>query len=423
MIQLDPNLSRPSIDGAATPKANDPSDLGFALPQPARVSRGRMLLLGAAAIVVLAAAFAIGFLPMYRQRQALQASVKSGAPVTLRVEVVKPAQTSSERAFGLPGSVQALEETIVYPRASGYLRKWHGDLGDKVTEGDLLAEIDTPEIDQQIAQARAELAQAEAGLAQAKANSGFSKQSLERYEKLAPAGVASQEELEKTRAQADVSIANVSVASANVEAQRANIQRFAQLKSFARVLAPFSGTITARTVERGALVTAGSSSPLFKISATDPVRVFVQVPQDVASSVHVGETAQVSVREFPGRTFEGQIARSAGSLDATTRTMTTEVRVPNPKGELLSGMYAEVALKLPASHRVFEVPATALLNDAKGLRVAVVGADACIRLVPVVIERDTGSTIEIASGLDGSERVVKLASAQLTDGTPVDVAH
>jgi RND family efflux transporter MFP subunit len=420
MIQLE-SRRESSPTAADADRASGQHDLGFALPEPARISRGRAIALGTGLVAILGLAFASGFVPLHREREALSAATKAAGP--LRVDVVTPSQTSSERAIGLPGSVQALEETIVYPRASGYLRKWHVDLGDKVAEGDLLAEIDTPEIDQQIAQARAELARSEASLVQAKANAGFSKQNLDRYEKLAPSGITSQEELEKTRAQSDVSSADVSVANANVEAQRANLQRLAQLKSFARVLAPFAGTVAARMVERGALVSAGNASPLFKISATDPVRVFVQVPQDIAGSVKVGANAQVTVREFPGRTFDGQIARSAGSLDSSTRTMTTEVRVPNPKGELLSGMYAEVSLKLPTSHRVFELPATALLNDAKGLRVAVVGQDSHVRLVPVVLERDTGATIEIASGIDGSEKIVKLASGQLTDGAVVEVAH
>src|SRR5262249_4746423 len=153
---------------------------------------------------------------------------------------------------------------------------------DKVAEGDVLAEIDTLELDQQLAQARAQLAQADASLVQAKANADFSKHDFERFQKLVPGGVASQADLDKSKSQADVDVANVTVAAANVEAQRANVQRLGQLKSFARVAAPFAGTVTGRTVERGALVTAGTASPLFKISATDPVRVFVQVPQDLA---------------------------------------------------------------------------------------------------------------------------------------------
>jgi RND family efflux transporter MFP subunit len=187
-------------------------------------------------------------------------------------------------------------------------------------------------------------------------------------------------------------------------------------------VAPFAGTVTARSVERGALVSAGNGTPLFKVAALDPVRVFIQAPQDVAPSIRAGAAAKVTVREFPGRIFEGKVARAAGALDPTTRTMTTEVRVPNPKGELLPGVYAQVALALPVPHKTYEIPATALMNDAAGLRVAIVDVTGAIRLVPVTIERDTGATFLIASGLDGTERVVKLAGPELTDGRKVDVA-
>jgi RND family efflux transporter MFP subunit len=398
-------------------------DLGFALPGPAKVSRARAIAFGLVAVGILGAIFLASYLPVHRSQRALAAAAVGQDKKVFRVETTVPARSSSNRSLSLPGTIRALEETIVYPRASGYIRKWHVDLGDKVKEGDLLAEIDTPEVDQQLAQARAQLAQAEAGLALAKANAGFSQQNFQRYEKLAPKGIASQEEFEKTRAQADVDTANVTVANANVEAQRANLQRLAQMKSFARVTAPFGGTIVERNIDRGALVTAGNASPLFRISAVDPARVFVQVPQDVAPSVTPGTQATVHVREFAGRAFAGELARSAGALDSTTRTMTIEVRVPNPKGELLAGMYAEVALALPTPHNVFVIPATALFNDAQGVRVAVVDAESRIHLRPVVIERDTGATLEIASGLDGSEKIVKLAHVELIDGMQVEVAR
>jgi membrane fusion protein (multidrug efflux system) len=214
----------------------------------------------------------------------------------------------------------------------------------------------------------------------------------------------------------------VKVAQANVAAQEANIRRLGQLKGFARVLAPFAGRVTARTVEVGALVTAGNASPLFKIATTDPARVFVQIPQDVAPSVHASLVAKVSVREFPNRAFDGTVTRASGELDATSRTMMTEIRVPNADGALLPGMYAQISLDLPYPHSVFEVPATAVMNDAKGMRVAIVTPGDVIQLVPIVVERDTGAAFEVSSGLSGSDRVVKLASTALFDGRLVSVA-
>ena len=369
--------------------------------------------------VVLAAAFLFGYLPRHHAKVELAAGVRAEAESVPRVEVVLPKVTSSDRAIVLSGSVRPLEETVLYPRANGYVAKWLVDIGDRVKEGQTLAEIETPELDQELAQARAQLAQASAGVAQADANREFSQANLQRFKQLVPAGVASQQDLDKTQAQSQVDSASVKVAQSAVQVQTANIRRLTQLKSFAHVLAPFAGTVTARNIERGSLVSSGNATPLFKVAILDPVRVFVQVPQDAAAGVRNELTAKVSTREYPGRVFEGKVARSSGALDQNTRTMLVEVRVPNPKNELLAGMYAEVALTLPSSHRVFEVPATALLNDAKGLRVALVDDGDTLRLVPVVVERDTGATVQISSGLTADARVVKLSSADMVDGKRV----
>jgi RND family efflux transporter MFP subunit len=399
------------------------ADLGFDLPAPASISRSRALVLGVCALVVLGGAFAFGYLPRRAERLALADAAGVGESTLPRVDVVAPKEGSSDRAISLPGSVQPLEETTIYARASGYVRKWYVDIGDKVKEGQLLVELDTPELDQELDQARAQLTQVQAALVQSKANRELSQANLQRYKQLAPSGVVSMAELDQRQAMAQVDEASVNVADANIAAQMANIRRLSQLKSFARVTAPFGGTVTQRTVETGALVSAGNGQPMYKVASMDPARVFVQVPQDMAPGVRSGVSATVSVREYPGRTFTGTVARAAGELDSATRTMNTEVRVANPDTALIAGMYAQVAFTLPSPHRVFEVPSSAIASDAHGSRVAVVTEDSEIKLVPVVIERDTGPTVEIASGLVGTERVVKLASAQLTDGRRVEVAH
>ncbi|RYE82644.1 MAG: efflux RND transporter periplasmic adaptor subunit, partial [Myxococcales bacterium] len=349
----------------------------------------------------------------------LQGSVDRANQGPLRVQVVAPKAKPGDRSLTLPGSVQALEQTVLYPRANGYLRKWNVDIGDRVAEGAVLAEIDTPEIDQQLAQARAQQLQASAQLMQVKANRNLAQTNQDRYRDLAAKGVASQQEFEQRQAQLLVEEANVKAAEANITAQQANVRRFTETKSFSHIVAPFAGQVNERMAERGALVSP--ASPLFKLSATDPVRVFVQVPQDVATSVRNDVAAQVTVREYPGRVFAGKIARASGSLDPATRTMTTEIRVPNPDGALLAGMYASAALTLPSPRKVVELPATALLNDAKGLRVAVVTEENKLKLVTVVVERDTGPTVEISQGLEGNERVVKLGSAELTEGRAVEI--
>jgi len=362
------------------------------------------------------------WLPARQERVALAAETEGAQDSALRVQVVLPKPASSTRALVLPGSIRPLQETTVYPRASGYIRKWYRDIGDRVKTDELLATIDMPELEQQLMQAKAQLAQAEASQVQAKASSEYSARNLTRYETLTPAGLTSQQELEKQRAQAEVDAANVGVAKANVDAQRANIERLMQLKSFGRVTAPFAGIVTSRSVETGALVSAGNSTPLFRITATNPVRIFAEVPQNVASAVRIDSTAQVTVREFPGRKFTGIVSRTAGALDSATRTMTTEVRVPNPDNDLLTGMYVEVALSLPTARKTYEIPATALLNDAAGLRVAVVKSDNTVHLVQVGMERDNGATLEIASGLEGVERIIRLVNAEITEGRRVTIA-
>jgi membrane fusion protein, multidrug efflux system len=396
------------------------SDLGFDLPPPAKVSSGRAAVLVVAGVGVIAAAFLFGWLPKRHARQELEASTKAAAANLLRVDAITPKVLSSDRALTLPGTVSPLEEAVIRTRANGYVRQRLVDIGDKVEAGALLVEVDTPELDQQLAQARAQLAQAKAALTHAQATRDYSKSSLERREKLAPTGVTSQDEVEKSRSEAAVAEANIAVAQASLDAQEANVRRLTQEKSFARVVAPFAGTIISRSVDKGALV--NPNVELFKIATTDPMRVLIEVPQDVAPSVRNDVPASVTLREFAGRKFEGKVARFASALDAQSRTMTTVVHVPNPKGELLSGMFARVEITLPLPHRVLEVPSTALLTDAQGTRLAVVGPDSRIHLAPIVIERDTGPTIHIATGISETDRIVKIASADLVEGRQVELA-
>lgn len=401
--------------------ARSADDLGFELPRPTKLGATRLVALGACGLAVVAAAFAMGFWPRHSAKAGLERDTREAAGAVAKVVVVAPKVAASDRALALPGTIQPMEETTVYPRVDGYVRSWSVDIGDVVKEGQVLAEIDTPEIDQQLAQARAQAAEGAASVLQAKANRDVSTASLTRTEKLVAEGVASQQELDERRGKARSDEAAITVAEATHAAQQANIRRFGELKTFAAVVAPFAGRVTRRTIQRGMLVSAGTATPLFQIASTDPVRILLGVPQDVAPSVKPDVAAKVTVREFAGQTFEGRVARSAGALDAATRTMNTEIRVPNPDGKLLAGMFAQVLITLPSPHRVLELPATVLFNDAQGLRVAVVTPDDMIHLAPIVIERDTGATLLVASGLDGSERIVKNASAALAEGTKVEI--
>ncbi|HVY30398.1 MAG TPA: efflux RND transporter periplasmic adaptor subunit [Polyangiaceae bacterium] len=404
------------------PRHSDPpsAELGFALPQPARLSRGRALTLGILGLGVLGGVFLFAFAPRRAARANLEQRAENAGKALARVAVAPPKLASSDRALKLPGNVQPLEEAVIYARANGYVARWLVDLGDKVKADQLLAEIETPEVNQELSQGRASLAKARAAKTQAEASRNLAKTKADRAGKLMDAGVGTQQELDQAQADSAVSDSNVNVAQAAIEAEQANIRRLSDLQQFSKVTAPFAGTITARSIDRGSLVTAGNATPLFRLAATETVRVFVQVPQDVAPSIVVGATAKITVREFTGRTFEGQVARTAGALDAVTRTLNTEIRVPNPDGKLLSGMYAEVSLNLSAPRQVYEIPATALLSDAQGLRVAIVTPANTLHLQPISIERDLGPTLQVSSGLSGNERLVQIAGADLAEGQKVE---
>ena len=395
----------------------EPEDLGFALPAASRTSRTRVLIVAA---ILTGAAFAFGW------SQRSKAYDRSAPPLsesrTTRVEVIKPTVVASDRALTLPGTVRAREQTRIYPRVTGYVRRWLVDIGDKVTAGQLLLEIDTPELDAQLAQGRAQLAQAEAAVKQVMAQRDFSRSNTQRYESLADQKLISKAQVEQTRAQASTDEASVASAQSNVVAQQANVRRLVETQAFSRVVAPFAGTITTRSIERGDLVSEAKAAELYTIAAIDVVRVFVEVPQTVAAGVQVGGEATVTVREYPGRKFTGKVTRSSGALDPDLHTMTTEIQVPNSDGALLPGMYVQAVLAFPVPHRVVEIPATALYNDAQGLRVAVVDAQRKLHFVPITIERDNGGTLHVATGLSGDEQLVKIAVPGLVEGDPLEVS-
>ena len=398
-------------------QSND--DLGFELPAPAKSSRTRVV---AVLVAVVAIAFVIGYTQHHRgngHAANLPAAEETGA---LRVEVVKPKALATDRALELPGTIKPLEETKLYPRTNGYVRRWLVDIGDKVKEGQLLAEIDTPELDAQISQARAQLASAQAAVKQAVANRDYARSSSNRYEGLAQQQLISKSQVEQQQAAAATGDANLSAAQANVTAAEANLRRLTDSKAFASVTAPFAGTITTRTIDRGSLVADNGTTPMFTLVATDPIRVFLDVPQNVAPSVTPGTAATITVREYGGRAFVGKVTRASGALDPALHTMQTEVQVPNSDGALLPGMFSTAAITLPVPHKVVEIPATALYSDAQGLRVATVDAQNKVHFTPITIERDTGATLWVATGLTGDERVIKIAVTTLAEADIVEAS-
>jgi len=367
--------------------------------------------------------FLVGFLPRHHAQTALAAAMALAAAEPPHVEVIHPRVESNVRTLTLPGSLQALEATAVYARATGYVRRWLVDIGDRVTEGQRLAEIDTPDLDQQLQQARATLGQMKASLEQATANESYTATTASRYESLGAQHYVSQQDVDQTRAQAAVGVANVHAAQAAITAQAANVHELEQLEAFARVTAPFAGTITERNIDRGALVTPGSAAgkPLYMIAISNPLRLFVKVPQTFAAGIPVGAPVTVHVRQYPGRDFAGRITRSAGALDAATRTLNVEAQVANDEGELIPGGYAEVTFPAPLAHGITVIPASAAIVDAQGVNVATVDAHSKVHLIPVQIGRDQGQDVEIVHGLTGQESVIASPAGNVVEGMLVAV--
>jgi len=390
-------------------------ELEFELPSPGKTSRVTI------AVVVAAFAGAVFAIGTLRHQSAPSGVTDFRPPAVPKVEVVTPAAVASDRALVLPGTARPLEETKIIARTSGYVRRWLVDIGDKVAAGQLLAEIDVPDVEAQLMQARAQAAAARAAVKQAVAQRDLAAQNRTRYETLADQKLVAKSQVENAQAQAVTDEASVTAAESNVAAQEANVRRLTELMAFAKVTAPFAGTITTRSIDRGALISEAAQTPMFTLVATDPLRVFIDVPQSVASTVAIGSLAIVTAREFPGRKFSGTVARTAAALDPELHVMTTEVRVPNGDAALLPGMYVQVSIDLTAPHRVVEIPATALYSDSQGLRVAVVDGARKVHFVPISIEADTGTTLRVADGLTGDERVVKVAVPSLVEADAVEV--
>jgi RND family efflux transporter MFP subunit len=382
-----------------------PHSVAAANVNTAQVPGGRSTV-GILCAVALVAAIAWGL----HVRAASDASVTRAtqAAAILPVSVVHPTAGSKADDLALPGSVQAFTDTPIYSRTNGYLKKWYFDIGAHVRKGDLLAEIETPEIDQQLDQSRAELErmQANAELAGVTSN---------RWQALLAKHAVSQQEADQTRA-------NYIAAQAAVDASRANVRRLEQLQSYERIIAPFDGIITARNTDIGDLIDAGSGSSnpreLFHLDADDRLRVYVAVPETYSDSIHDGDRAMLTQDSNPGKEIPGTIVRNANAIDHATRTLNVEVDVDNAKGMLRPGAYVFVHFQLPAIGNTVTIPSNALLFRAEGLRVGVVRDDR-VELVPVTIGHDFGNSVEITSGLTVADKVILDPSDSLASGEQV----
>ena len=383
--------------------------------------RGVRAVGGAIAGGVLAATLLTGIVPRVAQRHRLAAGATAAGVSLPSVTVTTVTHDTSPSSVSLPGALTAVQTAAIYARTPGYVRRRLVDIGSRVRAGQLLADIDAPDLDQQVTQARGVVAQTRAARELAQAN-------LVRWRALAADSAVTAQELDQMQAAFDEAVANLNSAEAN-------LQRLVQLQVYERVVAPFAGVITARNVDPGALVgTAGGvsgtspagsgSAPgsLFTVAQTDTLSVYVTVPEDNAAAVAIGKPVVVTVPALPGDTLRGRVARTAGALDATARTLLTEVRVANPTGVFLPGMYAQVQLALGAGTPPLRVPATALVIRDGPPQVVMVASDSTARYQTVTIGRDLGSWVEVTGGLDQGVHIVINPPADLQDGARVRVA-
>jgi RND family efflux transporter MFP subunit len=329
------------------------------------------------------------------------------------VVVIQPKRTAPAQEIVLPANVQAFADAPIYARTNGYLKGWYVDIGTRVKAGQLLAEIDTPEVTQQLRQALADLATAQANL-------NLSKITADRFAGLLKTDSVSKQE-------SDNAAGDYEAKQANLHSSQANVRRLEELQSFQKIYAPFSGVITARNTDVGALIDSGSSggarSELFHIVQPDKLRVYVSVPQVYSQAARPGLTANLTLSEFPGRPFAGKLVRTANAIDPSSRTLLVEIAVDNPTGQLFTGSYAEVHLKLPTPASAFILPVNTLLFRAEGLRVATVGEGQKVDLKQITLGHDFGSEVEVVAGLDGKENVIVNPPDSLVTGETVRIAQ
>jgi RND family efflux transporter MFP subunit len=363
------------------------------------------LLLGLVAFLIVL--LVSGVLPRRAHLRGLEEAAAGLVPV-YTVAVAETGEAAAELV--LPSSVEASQETPLYPRVNGYVKRIVTDIGATVQAGDVLAEIETPELDQQVSQARAALDQAQANLTLAGV-------SLDRWQNLQKTRVVAPQEVDERTGARDARKADLAAASAN-------LQRLEKMQSYQKITAPFAGTVTKRFVEVGQLVTGDlndSTRVLFQLQHTAALRAFVNVPQSAFRSVAVGQTVALSFREIPGRTFPGAVVRTAGALDGATRTLRTELQIPNEAGELLPGLYTEVRFALQRTQPPVTIPARALILQTAGPQIAVVDAQNRVTLSSVTITRDLGKKIELGTGLTPGARYIINPSDTLREGLVIKV--
>jgi RND family efflux transporter MFP subunit len=397
--------------------------------------RGRtMVLIGAGAAALLLGLLAVGIVSRVRNARELAQAAEQLRTTPPNVYVIRPESASVGR-LTLAATTQAIQASIIYARTSGYLTRRHVDIGDRVTAGQLLAEVASPEVEQQLSQARAELLQSEKNLELQRANLDLARTTVARYEAADAEGAVAKQAVDQSVATFRTAQAAVAAAEATVESSRANVRRLVELTSFQRVVAPFSGTVIQRNVDEGALITAGSpvnntavapttvsgaASGLFEIAQVDTLRVFVNVPQAYAANVKVGLPVQVTVRGQQAEAVKATVSRTASALDPGSRTLLTQIDIPNASHRMLPGMFVYVDFEIGPSGTRWRIPVTALVFDAQGTRVVLVREGNKLHYQPVVVGRDFGTVIDVQAGLEGHETIVRQPTVSLQEGQTVN---
>ena len=410
---LTPMLPAHAVDSAP---AEAPVRTDFAAATGPRL---RTAAIGAALFLLVA--FLVVALVKWRAQSALASETRTGSEGAITVTVTAARPAGGERQLTLPGETAAWYESTIYGRVNGYVARWYADIGDHVRQGQLLATIDTPELDAQLAAARAQLNAAQSQVHVREAEAELATTTYERWRD-SPKGVVSEQEREEKRAGFDSAAALLTAARAQVAVSQADVDRYAALAEFKRVVAPFDGVIVERRIDIGNLVTAGSTAAttsLYRMSQDNPIRIFVDVPQRASGDLmHPGVPVQIRASNLPGQVFSGTLTRAAQAINPQARTMRVEVDLPNREQRLVPGMYVDVAFDL-AGGGLVQVPAAALVFRSSGPQVAVVETDGHIRFRKVTIGRDDGNVVEIGSGVHSGERVALNVSGQLVDGDPV----
>ena len=371
---------------------------------PARVSLTRI---GQIVLALVLVGLLIGLVPRWISRHRLLAETHADSAIT--VDVVSPTVSKPDLGTPLPAEVAAFVQASIHARASGYLKNWFVDIGEAVTNGQDLADIETPELDEQLAQAVAELAEDQAAL-------NLAKSTADRWtELLKTASVSEQETAEK--------LADYELKKATVDAAQANLKRLQDLKNYDRVTAPFDGTITVRNTDIGQLIAADSGLELFREAQTDPLRVYVRVPQPLIHAIHPGQKAELTFQELPGRIFTATVTRTAGAVDPLSRTLQVELQVANPHGEILAGSYAQARFNQADDGHVLTLTDNALIFRAQGMQVAVVGSDNRVQLRSIRLGRDFGNTVEVLGGLETTDHVIVNPPDSIADGMTVRVSE